>query len=162
MTQIIREVDNTERDTYLKNKNKTSKKDEDKKMIYTTRYSPYIKTRDIKALKLHWDIIENNTVLAAQFPQKPTITYRRNKNLKDTLIKTKMNIANNVATLDVQVRTKTKESQKTNTQRLFSDGTDRPPTQSNTTHRSKYTSHFPLNRTISPHSGIYARSGILY
>ena len=107
ITQIIREVKHTERDTYLKNKNKTSKKDEDKKIIYTTRYSPYIKTTDIKkALTLNWDIIENNTVLAAQFPQKPIIAYRRNKNLKDTLIKTKMNITNNVATLDVQARRK--------------------------------------------------------
>ena len=43
-----------------------------------------------RALVKHWDEIEKDETLRKLFPEKPLIAYKRNKNLKDTLVRSKL------------------------------------------------------------------------
>ena len=60
------------------------------KLIFTTTYSPYIKTNDLKtSLSKNWVELEKDKTLKTLFPSPSIIAYERNKNLKDALVKTK-------------------------------------------------------------------------
>ena len=57
------------------------------KLIFATKYSPHIKTKDIKqALLKNWEEIEKDQTLNNLFTMKPIIAYKRNPNIGDTLI----------------------------------------------------------------------------
>ena len=59
-------------------------------LIFTTTYSPHIKTKDLKmCLQKYWAELERDEILKNLFPQPPIIAYKRNKNIKDALVKTK-------------------------------------------------------------------------
>ena len=90
---IYNEVEHENRFSYLQNKAVIA----NKKLLYVTTYSPHIKTSAIKrALTLNWEMIENNQFLRSHFPEKPTIAYRRNPNLKDILVRSKINTEKNM------------------------------------------------------------------
>ena len=88
-----------------------------------TQNSPSIRTKDIKrALTINWEIIQNNKVLISQFPKKPTIAYRRNTNLKDKLVRAKINTENNKREMNEQTNTqqqKTKGSEHQTNKQLY-------------------------------------------
>ena len=79
--------------TEIKHRNQTQHKiheQQRKDPIFTTKYSPYIKTKDLKeSLAKYWEELEKDETLKTLFPNHPIIAYKRNKNIKDTLVKTK-------------------------------------------------------------------------
>ena len=97
IAKITTKIDHNNRSTLINNT--ATRKETTNKLIFSTTYSPYIKTKDLKETLLqHWANLENDTTLGKLFPEAPTIAYKRNKNLKDTLIKTKFTGVDNCET----------------------------------------------------------------
>ena len=90
ISQITKDIKYTNRTSILDNKSNDTNKD--KKLVFTTKFNPGIKTSHLKqALLQNWDKIEQDKVLGKLFPEKPLIAYKREKNLKDTLVRAKLN-----------------------------------------------------------------------
>ena len=58
-------------------------------LVFTTVYNPHVAGFK-RALSKHWDIINDSKHLKAVFPNKPILAFRRNKNLKDTLVRARL------------------------------------------------------------------------
>ena len=87
ITKITKGVDHNTRNTLT---NTRKAKTTTNKLIFSTTYSPYIQTKYLKGILVkHWDELKKDTTLINLFPESPTIAYKRNKNLKDSLVKTK-------------------------------------------------------------------------
>ena len=67
------------------NTNKTNNKP-----IFTTQYNSNTKYIT-QILRKHWNIIENDPTLRILWPEPPIVAYKKNKNLKDTLVSAKLN-----------------------------------------------------------------------
>lgn len=82
-----------QRDNYLKTKppiiNGTEKRNIP--LVLVTPYTPFIRTQDLKtAVTKHWQKIANNPTLNKLFPQPPLLAFKREKNLADILVKSKL------------------------------------------------------------------------
>ena len=90
LSQITTRIQHTNRPSVLENTR--SGLDKYDKLVFTTSFNPCIETTQLKrALVQHWDKIEQDATLRKLFPEKPLIAYKRNKNLKDTLVRAKLN-----------------------------------------------------------------------
>ena len=59
-------------------------------LVYKLVYTPHIKTMHLKrALIKNWHLITQNPQLHKLFPEQPIIAYKRSKNLKDFLVKSR-------------------------------------------------------------------------
>ena len=77
------------RNTLLQHKREIE--NEQNSLVFTTTYSPHIKTKYIKkALCENWEQIEKDTTLRNLFPRKPIIAYKRNRNIGDKLVNAKV------------------------------------------------------------------------
>ena len=71
---------------YIMNKPKCDKLP----LVFKLTYTPHIHTRQIKeALLKNWHLITEHPELSKVFPEKPIIAYKRAKNLKDHLVRSK-------------------------------------------------------------------------
>ena len=58
-------------------------------MVFETKYKPHVRFIRTALLK-NWDIIANNSILKHIFPNKPMIAYKRETNLRDSLVRAKL------------------------------------------------------------------------
>ena len=59
-------------------------------LVFTITYTPHVRRCHIrKALLKHWGPIEGHPELSKVFPDQPLIAYKRAKNLRDHLVKSK-------------------------------------------------------------------------
>ena len=83
VTKILKEVSFTGRQEALKTNKRTSKR---KLLPFITTYNPAVP--NIKSILMkHWHIISNNQNLCRIYPDPPTVSYKRNKSLKDSLVR---------------------------------------------------------------------------
>lgn len=74
----------------LENKN-LKNKPLDRSLFFKTKYNPEISNFKLrKALNKHWHFVNEDLELKAIFPSPPTISYKRNKNLKEFLTKSRL------------------------------------------------------------------------
>lgn len=83
----FRQVDHDMRQEYLKEKDKTN---QNYPLVFVTPYNPHVGNLK-KTLIKHWDIIENSASLRNVFPAKPLMAFKRGKNLKDSLVRARIN-----------------------------------------------------------------------
>ena len=81
------QVNHQNRATYLIEKEKMHNKQIP--LVFTTVYNPHV-SGFRRALLKHWDIINDSKHLKTIFPNKPILAFRRNKNLKDTLVRARL------------------------------------------------------------------------
>ena len=85
VNNIQAEVDFSSRNNALKYKPKTSKNI----LPFVTTYNPGVpKLKEI--LMKNWSLITNNPNLARIFPNAPTVAYKKDKSLKDLLVRAKI------------------------------------------------------------------------
>ena len=85
VNNIQAEVDFTSRNNALKYKPKTSKNI----LPFVTTYNPGVpKLKEI--LMKNWSLISNNPNLARIFPNAPIVAYKKDKSLKDLLVRAKI------------------------------------------------------------------------
>ena len=97
----------TQQEKQLKNKIKQTNTTMNNSLVFTTAYSPYIKTKEVKqALTKHWCELTKDNTLKHLFPEKPIIAYKRNTNISDTLINAKIHKKTHT-TPDSKTRTQT-------------------------------------------------------
>lgn len=85
--QAFSQVKHELRSTYLQEKVKENKKHIP--LVFTTIFSPHLRGQ-YKALTRSWGYIENSEHLRKVFPQRPLLAYRRNKNLRDHLVRARL------------------------------------------------------------------------
>lgn len=86
------QVNHAYRSDYLAEKqNKLNKQTP---LVFTTKYSPHL-SGFRKALTHNWDLIEKSNYLEKIFPRKPIIAFRRNKNLRDSLVRARLKPTSN-------------------------------------------------------------------
>ena len=106
ISKTITEIDHSKRQENINNKQ--TNKETTNNLIFTTTYSPYIKTKDLKECLLkYWAELEKDETLKFLFPKPPIIAYKRNKNIKDALVKTKFT---GITNKDTQVSEQTTDS----------------------------------------------------
>lgn len=81
------QVHHHQRNTYLEERD--TKKYAQMPLVFTTTYNPHLHGFQ-RALTRNWDIITKSDYLTKIFPRKPTIAFRRNKNLSDTLVRARL------------------------------------------------------------------------
>lgn len=81
------QVHHHQRNIYLKGKNKEQKKQTP--LVFTTTYNPHLRGFH-KAIMKNWEIVKNSELLNKIFPDKPIIAFRRNKNLRDSLVRARL------------------------------------------------------------------------
>ena len=80
------QVNHGDRQLYL---NMTKRKDLTPPLVCVTKYNPHLQFLR-KALVENWDIIENSSTLKQIFQNKPMIAYKRETNLRDSLVRAKL------------------------------------------------------------------------
>ena len=55
-------------------------------LIYTSRFSPHVKTKNIRATTMNWKTVDSDERLHSMFPDKPIIANKRGKKFKKELI----------------------------------------------------------------------------
>ena len=79
-------IKHTESHNHLTKKLRVSKPP----LVFKLTYTPHIKTMHLKqALTQHWHLIAQHQHLSQLFPNKPLIAYKRAKNLKDLLVRSR-------------------------------------------------------------------------
>jgi hypothetical protein len=69
-------------------KNKSENKPLERTLFLKTKYNPSTPNRELmKVLNKHWHLIKEDSEPKPIFPLPPTISFKRNKNLKDFLVK---------------------------------------------------------------------------
>ena len=81
------QVNHADRSKYLTEKQKEL--NQHSPLVFTTTYSPHL-SGFRKALLHNWEIIEKSDYLRNIFSKKPIIAFRRNKNLRDTLVRARL------------------------------------------------------------------------
>ena len=60
-------------------------------LIFKSKYNPAWRTKNLKKCILkHWHLIEEDAILKEIFPKKPILCFQRDKNIKDSLIKSRL------------------------------------------------------------------------
>ena len=86
VTNILSEVKFTERNNALNKQRKTSKR---KLLPFVTTYNPAVS--NIKGVLMkHWHLLNDNENLKRIYPDPPFVSYKRNKSLKDFLVRAKI------------------------------------------------------------------------
>ena len=84
---ILRNKSETRVEPY--ERTKTTKKEIP--LVFTLPYHPHIKHLALKrALQKHWNLINGNEFLNELFPTKPIIAYKRHKNIKDNIVRSRI------------------------------------------------------------------------
>lgn len=87
-SKAFKQVSHRKRDLYLEeNKNKRNKKPIP--LVFTTTFNPHIRGF-YPALMKNWEIIQKSEYLSKIFTNKPTIAFRRAKNLRDSLVRARL------------------------------------------------------------------------
>jgi hypothetical protein len=72
-------------------KEKIKNKPLERSLFFKTKYNPGISNLKLrKALNKHWHFVKEDHELHPIFPSPPTISYKRNKNLKEFLIQSRL------------------------------------------------------------------------
>ena len=68
-----------------------TKQDTNPPLVFVLPYFPQVHHSNLKrALSKHWHIIEENDYLKSLFPAPPLLAYKRQKNIKDTIIRARL------------------------------------------------------------------------
>lgn len=86
-SSAFEQVHHHRRNIYLKERNKEHNKQVP--LVFTTTYNPHLRGF-YQALMRNWEIIKKSDKLDKLFPQKPIIAFRRGKNLRDTLVRARL------------------------------------------------------------------------
>lgn len=84
---VFQQVQHDSRNTYLEEKARSDK--ETIPLVFTTTYNPHLRGL-FQAIRRNWEIIKTNKRLCKIFPQKPIIAFRRGTNLRDTLVRARL------------------------------------------------------------------------
>ncbi len=61
-------------------------------LVFSTTYNPYINQSDLnKSIKQNWSLIRNHETLSGIFPDPPFIAYRKDQNIREKMIRAKLN-----------------------------------------------------------------------
>ena len=65
-------------------------REENVPLVFKTTFTPHIKTKELKETLLrHWHLISDDPNLCQIFPKPPVLAYKRARNLKDYLVKSR-------------------------------------------------------------------------
>lgn len=63
-------------------------------LVFVTHYAPQIHTTDLKsAFQKHWHFIEDQPTLVKLFPEPPILAFKRAKNIRDMIVKSKLPVS---------------------------------------------------------------------
>ena len=85
LNKIVGEVSKLDRDSLLKDREKTAK---DPQMIFVCEWHPLLASVPA-ILKKHYPVLQNDTKTSAIFPSHPIVAYRRPKCIKNIVVKNK-------------------------------------------------------------------------
>jgi hypothetical protein len=72
-------------------KNKAKNKPHERSLFFKTKYNPSMPNQKLrKILNKHWHVINEDAELKPIFPSPPTISFARNKNLREFLVKSRL------------------------------------------------------------------------
>ncbi len=85
--KISAEINHNHRSEYL---NKNVKDKGNPPLVFVTTYSPYVQDKLPELLRKHWPQIKNSSKLNGLFTEPPIVSYKRNTNIGDDLVRAKL------------------------------------------------------------------------
>ncbi len=87
---ISAEINHDQRVRYLNPNTNPNLENEDHPLIFVTTYNPYLRNKLPALLRKHWNHIEGSKNLSKLFEEPPMVAYKRNKNIKDDLVRARL------------------------------------------------------------------------